>query len=104
MFDDSFSRIAYKYNKGDPIIEMETGTYAEKRAAITTETITWNHGLGEVLGSLIQAGLEIISFTEYDYSPYNCFENTVEYEPGKFRIKHLGDKLPMVYSLRAVKK
>ena len=104
MFDNDFAGIAYKYDKGDPIIETETGTYADKNAAITIETITWNHGLAEVLQNLVNNGLEITSFREYDYSPYNCFQHTIEFEPGKFRIKHLADKIPMVYSLQAVKK
>ena len=32
---------------------------------------------------------------EFDYSPYNCFNETVEYEPQKFRIKHLDNKIPI---------
>jgi hypothetical protein len=43
-------------------------------------------------------------FDEYDYSPYSCFLNTIEFEPGKFRIKKLAHKIPMVYSLTALKK
>jgi hypothetical protein len=59
-------------------------------------------GTGEVLNSLIGAGWSITCFNEYDYSPYNCFLNTEMFEPGKFRIKHFGNKIPMVFSLKAV--
>lgn len=59
----------------------------------------WNHGLGEVVNALLQSGLELSALEEYDYSPYACFKRTVEYEHGKFRIKHLQDKIPMVYSV-----
>jgi len=55
------------------------------------------------VNSLIYNGLEINSLEEYDYSPYNCFNKTVEFEPRKFRIAHLDNKIPMVYSITAVK-
>ena len=52
-------------------------------------------------GILIKNGLETNSFQEYDYSPYNCFNKTIEVEPNKFRIENLEDKIPMVYSIVA---
>lgn len=104
MFDNDFQKIAYTYSKSDPIIETEQGTYADKSAPISTEMITWNHGIAEVLTSLLNHGLQINSFEEFDYSPYNCFNHATEFETGKFRITHLENKIPMVYALSAVKK
>lgn len=104
MFDNDFEKVTYTYAKSAPIIEVEQGTYADKSAPITTEMITWNHSIGEVLTSLVQHGLEINSFEEFDYSPYNCFNKAIEFEPGKFRIAHLENKIPMVYSISATKK
>lgn len=101
MFDNNFEKVQYRYFKDEAIIETDSGTYAENEAPIEYETVSWNHGIGEVLTSLIKAGLTVKSFTEYDYSPYNCFSNMNEYEPGRFRIKAHGNKLPMVYSLSA---
>ena len=103
MFDNNFKEVTYNYSKADPIIENESGTYADKSADIQQTTITWNHGIAEVLTALLENGMEIKAFNEYDYSPYNCFNDTVEFEPGKFRIAHLGNKIPMVYALMAVK-
>lgn len=104
MFDDNFERIGYNYFNSGAIIETETGTYADKEAPISHESVTWNYGIGEVLNSLIKNGLEINSFDEFDYSPYNCFNNTIEIETKKYRIKHLQNKIPMVYALVAIKK
>lgn len=104
MFNDKFTEIAYKYSNADPIIETETGTYADKNADLTAEYISWNHGLSEVFTALLNHQLTIKSFQEFDYSPYDCFDSTEEFEKGKYRIKHLGDKIPMVYAIRAVKK
>lgn len=104
MFDDSFNSVAYRYFNSGPIVEYETGTYADRSAAIQQKYVMWNHGLGEVISSLLNNGMELLRFDEYDYSPYNCFQNTIEIEPGKFVIDKLGNKIPMVYSLIARKK
>lgn len=104
MFDDDFRTLKYSYFNTGAIIESETGTYADKEATGSHQFVSWNHGVGEVLNSLLKCGLEINSFEEFDYSPYNCFEGTIEIEPKKFRIKHLGNKIPMIYALTATLK
>ncbi|WP_299584110.1 class I SAM-dependent methyltransferase [uncultured Sunxiuqinia sp.] len=101
MFDDQFRQIAYNYFNSGAIVETESGTYADRDAPISQEFVCWNHSLGEVITSLIENKLVLNTFNEFDYSPYNCFNNTLEAEPGKFRIQHLGNKLPMVYALKA---
>ncbi|MDO5615919.1 MAG: class I SAM-dependent methyltransferase [Cruoricaptor ignavus] len=104
MFDDDFNKIEYRYFNSGAILATENGTYADKKADITQSYIVWNHGISEVLNSLIKNGLEIMSFDEFDYSPYNCFNKTTEFEPQKYRIKHLDNKIPMVYSITAKRK
>lgn len=103
MFDDNFERIDYRYFNSGAIVETENGTYADKKADITQSYVMWNHGLSEVINNLISNGLEIKSLDEFDYSPYNCFNKTLEFEPGKFRIENLDDKIPMVYSITATR-
>lgn len=104
MFDDNFEKIKYNYFNSGAIVETESGTYADKTADITQEYVMWNHGLGEVMNSLIKNGLEINAFDEFDYSPYNCFKKTIEIGPRKYRIEHLENKIPMVYSIVCTKK
>jgi ubiquinone/menaquinone biosynthesis C-methylase UbiE len=104
MFDNDFKDIFYNYFNIEEIIEDEIGTYAEKEASITTQSITWNHPISEILNALITNCLELNCFNEFDYSPYNCFNQMKEFEPNKFRIKHFENKIPMVYSIAATKK
>jgi SAM-dependent methyltransferase len=99
MFNDDFTKIKYHYHNEKPIVEEYTGTYADKNADIKTAYIGWNHSLSEVFQSLMNNGLQIENFEEYDYSNYNCFNETIEFEPNRFRIKHLKNKIPMMYSL-----
>lgn len=104
MFDDNFESIAYRYFNSGALLETESGTYADREADITQAYVMWNHGMSEVLNSLISHGLEIRQLDEFDYSPYNCFNKTVEFEPKKYRIEQLQNKIPMLYSIKATKK
>ena len=104
MFDDDFTKIGYDYFNTQPIVETETGTYTDPNAPLQQEFVAWNHSLGEVFGSLLNVGLTISFFEEYDYSPYACFKGTVEVARGRHRIGKLEHKIPMVYALKATKK
>jgi len=101
IFDQNFSSINYRYFKSEAIVETESSTYTSKDEELATQNVTWNHSMSEVITSLLHNGLHIDSFEEFDYSPYNCFNKTEEFEPGKFRIGHLGNMIPMVFSLKA---
>ena len=104
MFDESFDKIKYRYFNSGPIVETQSGTYADKAVELTLSEVSWNHSISEVLNSLVQNGLEIKSFNEFEYSPYNCFNNTIQFEPRKYRIEKLANKIPMGYSIAATKK
>jgi ubiquinone/menaquinone biosynthesis C-methylase UbiE len=103
MFDNAITQVTYNYFHDEAIVEQEEGTYADKEAAIQPETITWNHALSEVMQALLDEKLHLRTFQEFDYSPYNVVPNVEEVEPGKFRAKHIGNKLPLVYALKMVK-
>ncbi len=103
MFDNDFTHIRYSYFNRETIEETEPGTYADESAPIELSSLSWNHDLAEVLGSLLSAGLNLKTFREFDYSPYNCFKNMVATAPGKYCIKGLEGKIPMLYALKAIK-
>ena len=103
MYDDNFEKVAYNYFKAEAIVETESGTYADKKAEIKQTSVSWNHSMSEVVNSLVKNGMELNSLDEFDYSPYNCFNKTVESEPGKFRIESFENKIPMVYAVVAKK-
>lgn len=103
IFSDDFKKIEYNYSDPNPIIEEYTGTYTDRNADIQCKSYSWNHGMARILNSLIKRGLNIKDFQEYFYSPYNCFQNTIEIEKDKFQIKGLENKIPMLYSIVAEK-
>lgn len=103
MFDDEFKEIKYSYENREVIITENEGTYTDRTADIKGKEYGWNHSISELLNSLIRAGLKIEMFNEYMYSPYPCFKNVVKGGDGNYRIKGLENKIPMVYSLKALK-
>lgn len=102
-FNDSLTEITYDYFQTTAIQETQTGTYVDRDSRMVVGYISWNHSLGEVVGSLLKNGVRIRSFEEFDYSPYNCFANMREDEPGKFRIAHIARRIPMVYALSGIR-
>ncbi len=101
MFDEQFREIKYPYFNHGPIRESSSGTYAETSAPLELDDVGWIHPLSDVLGSLVANGLTVRHFKEYDYSPYGCFRSAVKVDERKYRIPHLGEKIPMVYSVVA---
>ena len=104
MFSYDFKQIEFNYMDSNPIIEELEGTYTDRNAQIKEKSVTWNHGLANVLDSIVKAGLTIEDFKEYNHSPYNCFENTIKVDERMFQIKGLENKIPMTFSLLANKK
>jgi len=104
MFDPNFEKVVYNYFKDDAIIETENDTYAKTDTPSESTTVTWNHSLSEVMGSLLANGITVEDFKEYNYSPYNCFNGMREYEPDRYQITHLGNMIPLVYSIIGMKK
>ena len=102
MFDYHFTKVDYSYFNTEAIHEITEGTYTDRSAPLKNESYSWNHPLSEVFSALLSAGLQIKQFEEFNYSPYDCFEETVKAEIG-FQIKGLEGKLPMVYSIVADK-
>ncbi len=103
MFDDDFTGIKYSYFDTGVIVETEAGTYADRTADINMKSMTWNHSLADVLQALINAGLSISKFQEYNYSEQNCFGNMIEVAPGKYQVIGMENLIPLVYAIEAHK-
>lgn len=103
MYDDKFEKIEYSYFNKDIIVEETEGTYANTNAPIKNKYISWNHDLSEVIMRIINNGMEIKLFNEYNYSPYNCFLAMSKLGEKKYQIKKFGDKFPLIYAVLAEK-
>jgi SAM-dependent methyltransferase len=102
MWDDAFERVAYAYDAPDePIVSEQTGTYADRDAAVQIRDVGFNHGLGSVVSALLDVGLRVEHLREYNWSPYDVLPDMEEVSPGRFQMRRFGAKLPLVYGLVA---
>ena len=103
MFDytDENPKMKYGYMQNDVIYEEYEGTYADQSAKMVSKEYGWNHGLGEVISSLTEAGLKIEYLREHDESPYNVLPDLVNTKSGMYATKN---KLyPLIFEIKAIK-
>ncbi|MBT8303654.1 MAG: class I SAM-dependent methyltransferase [Bacteroidia bacterium] len=103
MFDylSDTPKMTYCYNQAEAIYEEYEGTYADESSNMVSKEYGWNHGLGEVVTALTEAGLHIEYLAEHDESPYDVFPNLVATETGNFKTN---DGLyPLIFTLKATK-
>ena len=102
MFDYSEEPavLKYGYNQSQMIYEEYKGTYANLEAPLISKECTWNHSLGSVVNSLIEAGLKIDYLNEYDASPYNILPRLQKTDSGYETSEKY---FPLIYELKATK-
>ncbi|RMG79940.1 MAG: class I SAM-dependent methyltransferase [Bacteroidetes bacterium] len=98
-------QIEYPYfNPGTPFEDVETGTYADRSADIQLKEYFWCHALAETLQPLLDEGLVLKAFREFDYTPWDCFPGLRERAPGEFVIDKFSDlRLPYIFSFKMEK-
>ncbi|CAN5548769.1 class I SAM-dependent methyltransferase [soil metagenome] len=86
----------------------EEGTYVETDVAFShTRTVEWNHGLGEIVTSVLASGLDLTGFVEHDSVAWDALPGTMRQLPDNANEWRLIDRpwrLPHSYTLQAVKR
>jgi SAM-dependent methyltransferase len=103
MMDENFEHIKYNYFNTETITEEISGTYSDRSAPIKSIEHGWNHPFSEIFNALLKQYLQIDQFHEFPYSPYNCFNNLEKGADDMWRIKGMEEKMPVMYSIKAVK-
>ena len=90
----------------EPLVVDEGGTYVTTDAVFEHNvTYEWNHGLGEIVTALLDAGMAITGLTEHDSVPWNALPSLMEQtSDGEWRLKDRPWRLPHSYTLQAVKR
>lgn len=105
MYDYTISphEMKYAYHRKEAIYDEYEGSYTENgKGKITSREYGWNHSFGDVIGSLLQAGLTLERFNEYDASPYAIFPDLIKNEEGLFELKN--KMYPLLFEISARKK
>lgn len=106
IFDEDTDTLKVKYSYfGDktPLLWDRDGTYAEKNVHLENRTTyLWQHTLGDLVTSLIAAGLRIDFLHEFKECVYEIFPSVSKQEDGMWSMK--GDSpIPLLFSLKATR-
>jgi len=98
-------RLSYPYWEHDaPLTFPVQGSYADPTAAVAaTAEHGWDHGLGEIVSALVEAGLEIRSLREFPFCEWRL-DFLEERDDGRWRLPGDGDgRMPLFFSILATK-
>lgn len=105
MFDFDKQVLQFPYfNTGLAFKDEEQSTYTDHNQVFETVSYFWQHSLDETLTALMDNGMEILRFKEFDYSPYNCFPHMKEIGQSSYQYGKPELKLPHVFHILAKKK
>ncbi len=93
------------FEQPEPITWHEAGTYVATDAEFTHNTShEWNHGLGEIVTALIDAGLAVTGLTEHTSVPWEALPGQMRQLPdGEWQLTDRPERLPHSYTLQAVR-
>jgi SAM-dependent methyltransferase len=93
------------FEQTDATVWSEAGTYVETDVVFThTTTHEWNHGIGEIVGAVLAAGLELTALEEHDTVPWNAMPGQMhDTGGGEFQLSDRPERLPHSYTLQARK-
>jgi SAM-dependent methyltransferase len=104
--DDGLLVVEYPYFEQDePMAFDQGGTYVSTDAVFEhTVTHEWNHGLGDIVTSLLDAGMTITGLAEHDSVPWEALPGQMEQiGGGEWRLRDRPWRLPHSYTLQAVR-
>jgi SAM-dependent methyltransferase len=105
--DDGLLVVDFPYfERAEPLVWDEGGTYVQTDAVFThNRTHEWNHGLGETVTALLDAGLDLTGLAEHDSVPWEALPGRMErLDDGEWRLADRPWRLPHSYTLQAVKR
>ncbi len=102
--DELVVRYPY-FETPDPTVFDNAGTYVDTDVELThTVTHEWNHGLGEIVGSLLASGMRLTELTEHDSVPWDALPGQMEeVGGGEYRLRDRPWRVPHSYTLQAEK-
>jgi SAM-dependent methyltransferase len=93
--------VARDYFDAAPQVEDYPYTYTDGPTLSHPRQVKFQHGLGEIVTSLVEAGLRIEFLHEHDFELFQRFESLQRREDGTYRLPPGQPRVPMMFSLRA---
>ena len=102
--DGALRIISPYFERAKPSRWVDPRDYADPEGRLThNTTYEWNHGLGEIITGLIEAGLRIAELREHRFCDWQALPQMVRGKDGFWRLPEDPERLPLMYSLRAIR-
>ena len=87
----------------EPQVWTDGGTYVETDVEFTQNvSMEWNHGLGETVTALLNAGLDLTALAEHDSVPWEAMPGQMTKDSaGEWRLTDRPERLAASYTLQA---
>jgi SAM-dependent methyltransferase len=94
------------FEREDPYVDDSAASYVQTdREFEHTRSLSWNHGIGEIITALLERGMEITQFVEHDSAPWDALPGQMERdEQMEWRLIDRPWRLAATYTLQAVKR
>lgn len=99
LWNEERTKIIYPYFGGKAIMEETQSSYTDNSEAVGGTQVSWDHPVSAVVQALLDRGLRLEHFGEYDFSPYDCFPNTERVGEKRWVFRGMEGLLPLTYSL-----
>jgi SAM-dependent methyltransferase len=99
--------LEYSYfERKEPLVWDDPGTYVETDVVFEQNTThEWNHGLGEIVTAVLDAGMELKMLVEHQSVPWEPLPGQmVKDEHGEWHLADHPERVPLTYTLQAVKR
>ena len=93
----------YSTRGAGPLSFPSGSTYTDGPDEQYGSTFEWGHSVGDILNSLISAGLTVEFFHEHHFSAYQALPMMEKGDDGWWRLPEGGDSVPLLFSLKATK-
>ncbi len=91
------------FEQPEPLAWNDEYTYAGTDKVAQPRSMEWNHGLGEIVTAVLDAGLDLTSLTEHDSVPWDALPGltVLDEEVGEYRLRDRPERLPATFTLTA---
>jgi SAM-dependent methyltransferase len=99
--DDDVLLVTLPYFEGNAQRWVSAETYTDGPPVSSPEQYEWNHGIGETVQAVIDAGLVVTALREHTELEWKGLKQMVEGGDGKFRLPEMPERLPLMFTLEA---
>jgi SAM-dependent methyltransferase len=103
--EDGLLAVRYPYfEQAEPQVFDDGGTYVDSDAVFEHNvTHEWNHGIGEIVTALLDAGMTLTGLAEHDSVPWNALPGMMTETDGEWRLTQDPARVACSFTIQALR-